>query len=111
MVAIPAIRIDLAELNHTELVLLAKWCGLPASRGIVREVLIDSLEKLSPVETPIPFDEKRNRLSTWIKRHWNTLRMQMPKRVCPKCDLCKDLQILDCYTINEAQVRPGPARR
>jgi hypothetical protein len=112
MAAAPTIlHFDLDSLNHTELVLLTKWCGLPASRAIPRELLIESLETFTPIDASMPFDEKRKSLSTWIKRHWNIVRMQMPKKVCPRCELCKDLQVLDCYTVNESLIKPGPARR
>jgi hypothetical protein len=111
MVKTPDIHVDLVELNHSELVLLAKWCGLPASRGMPREMLIEELENFTPTEVPVPFDEKREALSAWIKNHWSTLRMQMPKKVCPNCHQCKDLQILDCYTKNEKHIKPPRARR
>lgn len=111
MTRLPEVHVDLALLNHTELVLLAKWCGLPSSRGMPREMLLESLETLTPVEVTIPFDEKRQLLSNWLKRWWNNIRMQMPKKVCPNCHLCKDLQVLDCYSENEKQIKPGLARR
>jgi hypothetical protein len=111
MASVPSLSLDLVELNHTELVLLAKWCGLPASRGIPREVLIESLETFKPIDVAIPFDEKRHTLSTWITRNWSIVRMQVPKKVCPKCNLCKDLQVLDCYTVNEDLIKPKRPRR
>jgi hypothetical protein len=111
MARLPEIHVDLTVLNHSELVLLAKWCGLPASRGMSREVLIESLETFQPSELPIPFDEKRQLMSEWLKRWWSNIRMQMPKKVCPNCRLCRDLQVLDCYSENEKQIKPGPARR
>jgi len=111
MARTPDIHIDLNMLNHSELVLLAKWCGLPASRGMPREILMSSLETFQPAELPIPFDEKRTQMSEWLKRWWNNIRMQMPKKVCPNCHLCKDLQVLDCYSENEKQIKPGTTRR
>jgi len=47
----------------------------------------------------------------WLKRWWDNIQMQMPKKVCPNCHLCKDLQVLDCYSKNEKQIKPGPSRR
>lgn len=111
MARLPEIHVDLTVLNHTELVLLAQWCGLPASRGMPREVLVESLETFTPSELPIPFDEKRKLMNEWLLRWWNNIRMQMPKKVCPNCHLCKDLQVLDCYSENEKQIKPGPVRR
>jgi hypothetical protein len=103
--------LDLDELNHTELVALAKWCGLPASRGMPRWMLKQSLETFTPASVDIPVDNLRAALSAWLKKYWGTLRMQMPKKVCPDCFKCKDLQVLDCYAMNEAQIKPGPSRR
>lgn len=111
MPKIPVVDIDLSELNHSELVLLAKWCDLPASRALPREVLIESLQSFQPVDIPIPFDKKRQEMSNWLKRWWDVVRMQVSKKVCPRCDLCKDLQVLDCYTKNEANINPKRARR
>jgi hypothetical protein len=111
MARLPEIHVDLTVLNHSELVLLAKWSGLPASRGLPREVLIESLETFTPSELPIPFDEKRRQLQEWLERWWNNIRMQMPKKVCPDCSLCKDLQVLDCYSENERQIKPPTSRR
>lgn len=111
MVKTPDIHVDLTQLNHSELVLLNEWCGLPASRGMPREMLISALENFRPPEVPVPFDDKREALSTWIKSRWSTLRMQMPKKVCPNCHLCNDLQVLDCYTKNVNHIKPPRARR
>lgn len=111
MAKLPEFHVDLAVLNHSELVMLAKWCGLPASRGIPREVLIESLETFTPSKLPVPFDKMREQMNEWLKRWWNNLRMQVPKKVCPDCYRCRDLQVLDCYSRNESKIKPGPARR
>jgi len=111
MVKAPDIHIDLVDLNHSELVVLAKWCGLPASRGMPREMLIEELESFVPTEAPVPFDDKREAMSEWIKSKWSIIRMQMPKKVCPNCRLCKDLQVLSCYEKNETHIKPPRARR
>lgn len=111
MAKVPDVHIDLSELNHTELVLLARWCDLPASRAIPREVLEQSLETFIPVDVPIPLDKMRKEMSDWMKRWWDVVRMQVSKKVCPNCHLCKDLQVLDCYTHNETNINPKRARR
>ena len=111
MARTPDIHIDLQALNHSELVLLAKWSGLPASRGMPREILIESLETFQPTMVPVPLDDKRKLMSEWLKRWWDVIRMQMPKKVCPNCHLCRDLQVLSCYSKNEASIKPGPTRR
>lgn len=110
MAKAPIIEFDLNSLNHSELVLLAKWCGLPASRGFPREVLVQSLETFAPTELPVPLDEKRQQMSEWLQRWWDSFQMQVAKKVCPQCHLCRDLQVLDCYTRNERNIKPGPTR-
>jgi len=106
MAKVPVVHIDLSELNHSELVMLAKWCGLPASRAVPRDLLVESLEAFTPIEAPMPLDEKRKQMSEWMKRWWNVVRMQVPKKVCPDCTKCHDLQVLDCYTRNESNIHP-----
>ncbi len=111
MPKIPEIRIDLSELNHTELVLLAKWNGLPASRAIPRGVLERSLHEMEPVDVPIPLDDRRKQMSEWLTRWWDVVSMQVAKKVCPHCFKCSDLQVLDCYLRNESNINPKRARR
>lgn len=111
MAKVPDVHIDLSELNHSELALLAKWNGLPASRAIPRGVLVQSLKAIVPVDVPIPLDDKRKQMSEWLLRWWDVVRMQVPKKVCPNCEKCSDLQVLDCYTKNEANINPRKARR
>lgn len=111
MVRVPDIHIDLDELNHSELVALARWSGLPASRAFPRDMLVESLESFRPVEADMPFDKMREDLSTWMKRWWSIFQMQVSKKVCPTCSLCKDLQVLDCYSKNAHQINPNKRRR
>lgn len=107
MARIPDVHIDLSDLNHSELVLLARWCGLPASRAVSRELLVESLETFEPIDIPMPLDDKRQEMAEWLNRWWDVVRMQVPKKVCPNCLLCKDLQVMDCYLRNESNIRPG----
>ena len=112
MVRLPDVHINLIDLNHTELVLLARWCGLPASRGIPRELIMESLETFTPVDVTIPFDDMRITVSTWLGRHYKKVAMQLAKNVCPNCiGNCGDLQVLDCYTMNETNITGRAARR
>lgn len=101
---------QLTDLNHSELVLLAKWCGLPASRAFPRDMLISSLENYRAIELPVPLDDKRQQVSEWLNRWWDKVRMQVPKKVCPNCHLCRDLQVIDCYSLNEHSIHPKRAR-
>ena len=107
MVRVPDTHIDLDDLNHSELALLARWCGLPSSRGIPREDLKLSLENFEPVQVNgLPFEDRRKSLSTWMKRWWSTIAMQANKNLCPDCHLCGELQVLACYEKNVHQIKP-----
>jgi hypothetical protein len=100
MVTVPNIQIDLDDLNHSELVTLASWCGLRANRGMPREVLYEHLQSFKPFKPEDPFDGARGAISSWLNRHWDRFRLQVAKKVCPNCEQCRDLQVLDCYMKN-----------
>lgn len=93
------------SLNHSELIALARWNDLPASRGHSREELIQSLQTLTPLEKHNQFDAMRTSMSNWLVRWWDKVRMQVPKKVCPNCFECRDIQILSCYSKNEASIK------
>jgi hypothetical protein len=105
----PAVPVDLEQLNDSELVLLAKWNGLPASRGMPREMLIESLETFHPADVVVPLDDIRELMSKWLKIHWAQIRMQIKKKVCPECFKCRDIQVLSCYSKIESHIKPGPS--
>ena len=94
------IEIDLSELNHSELVLLANWNGLNASRALPREELEEMLATLTPNRRPGPFDKVRQELSDWLVKYWARIQMQVPKKVCPNCHECREFQVLDCFAAN-----------
>lgn len=100
MVTIPDVRIALEDLNHSELVALARWCGLNANRGIPRSVLCEHLRGFIPFKEEDPFDGMRVSISTWLKRYWDRFRLQVGKKVCPNCHECREIQVLDCYVTN-----------
>ena len=104
MVPRKEIVLDLTELNHSELVLLANWNGLNVSRGIPREVIEDLLNSLTPNELESGFDKMRTELSNWLIKYWPRIQMQVPKKVCPHCHECREIQILDCYEANRENV-------
>ena len=106
MVTVPDIQIDLTELNHTELVLLANWSDLGASRAFPRETIIQALESMQPLELPRPMEDMQSSLNQWLERWWDVVRMQVPKKACPECFECRDLQVLDCYRRNEKNIKP-----
>ena len=106
MAKLPDADYDLDSMNHSELVQLANYNGLNASRAAPREVLIEHLKTFTRFEER-PFDGMRHDLSQWLQRWWSRLRMQMPKKVCPDCFQCRDAQILDCYSRNRANIEGG----
>jgi hypothetical protein len=96
--------VSLRDLNQSELVLLANWNGLNASRALPRETLIDMLTNLTPNSEPGPFDKERHDLSEYMKAYWYKLRMQAYKKVCPDCYKCRDLQVLEHYLANRINI-------
>jgi hypothetical protein len=101
---LPAVEVNFDELNHSELVLLANWNQLGATRANTREEIIQALEIMQPLNTPAAFRDEAERLSAWINLHWNVFQMQVGKRVCPNCDQCSDLQNLECYRLNRSRL-------
>jgi len=96
------IEVDFDEINHTELVKLCHWVGMPnVSRAIPRDMIIQTLEQLDVIDIHNPVDKKREELSNWMKRYWSVLEMQVRKSECPDCTLCGDLQVVECHTDNK----------
>jgi hypothetical protein len=102
----PDIKIDLPELNHTELVTLCHWVGIKeASRGWTRELLIQALEQFETYpDLKTSIDVKKKRLSSFLKLRWDQMQMQVDKRACPNCHLCRDLQVMECYRPNKLKI-------
>ena len=99
------ISVDLSAMNHTELVLLARWMGMKATRAIPRDVLVSAIAEFKTIDFRNPIDSYRKTLSTWLTRHWKLVQMQMEKEVCPHCDQCCDMRALDCFLINKSNFR------
>lgn len=94
-------KVDYDELNHTELVKLAHWVGMPnVSRAIPREMIVEALQNREVIDIPNPVDEKRDMISSWLRRNWGVLAMQVRKSECPDCTKCPDLQVVECYSDN-----------
>ena len=100
------IHVDLSEMNHTELVMLARWIGLTGiTRAIPRTVLIRAISNFEQIEFKNPVDQYRKMMSGWLRLHWKRLQMQAYSKVCPNCDRCSDMRALDCYLINRSQIK------
>lgn len=93
---------DLDEVNHSELVEMAKWSGIKANKGWPRQVLIECIKSFNDPDIPNPMDAKRQKMEVFQKKYWDRIRMQAPKKVCPKCSECRDLQVLACYDLNRS---------
>ena len=99
------IEVDLTDLNHSELVLLAQWNGLNASRAVPRQEILEALATFQPLPYQQPFEDKQKKLSAWLKRWWKEkLRMQAERRVCPRCHLCRGTQVLLCFNENRINI-------
>ena len=98
------VEIDLTELNHSELVLLANWCGLNMSRAVPREAILEALDTLTPNRGTGPFERERKNLNEWLRRWWSVVQMQVSKKVCPDCYRCREIQVLDCYSMNRVNI-------
>ena len=95
------VELDLNDLNHSELVAMARWMDMKASRGIPRDVLIHAIENLVGVDYQDSVRVKGEKLSAWLNRYWEVFQLQVKKKVCPDCHLCRDAQVLECYELNK----------
>jgi hypothetical protein len=98
---------DLDEMNHSELVKMCHWIGMKnVTRGVPRDVIIQSLTSTDTITVPNPVDKERKDLSDWMKRHWSVIEMQVPKSECPNCFLCEDAQVIECFEENKRHFKP-----
>jgi len=98
------VQVTLDDLNDSEIVLLCHWVGIKASRAWPRPLLIHALENFEPIEVEQPLDDERRKMSQFLQRWWERVRMQVAKKVCPNCFECREMQILDCYTKNKKHI-------
>jgi hypothetical protein len=93
----------LSELNHTELVGLARWIGIKnVTRGWPRELILQCIEGLNDPDIKNPVDVRRRKMEVFQQKYWDRIRMQAPKKVCPRCGECRDLQVIACYDLNRS---------
>jgi hypothetical protein len=104
MAAKPGKEVSLHLMNQSELVTLANYNELNASRAIPQGQLIEMLQSLTPSRDPGPFDKERYELSQYMIRHWDKFQMQVYKKVCPDCYKCRDLQVLEHYLANRVNI-------
>lgn len=97
------VEFDLNHLNHSELVALAWWIDIQASRAVPREMLIHAIENFVGISFADSVRVKGEKLSAWLGRYWEQIQMQAKKRVCPDCRLCRDAQVLECYELNKSK--------
>ena len=98
------VNLDLEMLNDTELVGLCQLQGIQASRAWPRELLIQALSRFESYEFPTVLSKKRSTLSAYLTRYWERIQMQALKKVCPRCELCRDAQVLECYGANRKKI-------
>lgn len=97
-------KVELHELNDSELTALCHWVGIKASRAWPRWLLVQSLEQFEDYGVEDPLIERRTKVSTWLQKYWDRVRMQVRKKVCPSCEHCRDLQALECYDVNRKNI-------
>ncbi len=97
------------ELNHTELVWLATYNGIPdVSRGVPRDDIIRALREVRTIPgAKDPFKRRKGRLSSWLKKWWDKIGLEQqnpPAKHCPECVLCPDAKIAWCWMHNHEQI-------
>jgi hypothetical protein len=97
-------KVGLHELNESELVALCRYQGIKTNRAWPRWLLVQSLEQFEDYQVPDLLDTRREKLSLWLQRYWEHIRMQMRRKVCPNCSNCRDLQVVVCYDINRKNI-------
>lgn len=97
-------KVELHEFNQSELVALCHWMGIQANRAWPRWLLVQSLEEFTDYQVPNPLDIFREKMSLWLQKWWERIRMQMRKKVCPNCTNCRDLQVIACYETNRKNI-------
>ena len=97
-------KVELHEFNDSELTALCIWVGIKASRAWPRWLLTQSLEQFVDYGVIDPLVARRAKVSAWLQRYWDRIRMQMRKKVCPACTNCRDLQALECYDLNRKNI-------
>ena len=102
------LQIDLESMNHSELVLLARWVGFNhITRSMPRKKVIEVIEDLNNVEFKNPINGYRKMMSSWLKLRWDRLQMQAVSSSCPNCEQCDDMRSLDCYMTNRSVIKSG----
>lgn len=102
---LPETRIDPDEVNHSELVQLCQFIGIPgASRAWSRDLLLYCLTNFEDRSGPNPLDDLRQLMHEWLDLRWKNMAMQADKKVCPNCHLCRDVEVLECYVRNKNQI-------
>lgn len=105
MIKQPDISIDLQSVNSSELVALCRWVGIKsASRGWSRDLLIEALESFQDFEVDDPIDPYRKMMREFLLRYWERVQMQAPKKTCPECYNCRDLQVMECFNRNRTAI-------
>ena len=100
----PELVIDLDEFNQSELVALAQWCGINASRAWPRDMVVEALETFDHPDASNPLDRYRTKMHNWLNKYWDRVKMQAVKKACPNCHSCRDMQALQCFIINRKYI-------
>lgn len=100
--------IKLSELNHTELLTLARELDADVCRSTPKDVLIDILESApgeEPELEPNPANKRRLRIMEFVIDNQSRLGalLSCPAKSLDKyaCFQCLDLQVAECWSTNE----------
>jgi len=101
-------EIKLSELNHTELLTLAKGLNPDVCRTTPKEVLIELIE-CDPGEEPVipalPINKHRRHIMKFVIANWSRLGalVDCPARSLDPfaCYQCLDMQVAECWVTNE----------
>lgn len=99
-------EVTLDELNHTELLLLAKDINPNVFRQTPRDVLVSIIESdVEPDVPDLPVNKHRLRIMKFVRENWERCGALIN---CPAksqdphaCFQCLDLQATECWTKNK----------
>lgn len=75
-----------------------------ASHAVSRTSLVEALRAMNVIDAEDPIASIRYRLSSWLRRYWERVRMQMRHKRCPDCSKSCDVQVIYCYLENKHQI-------
>lgn len=86
------------DINKTELVQLLAEIGIRSHRGMSKKALMECVRTTKPPKDEgNPFDEERDLIIAFLKKHWDKVKSQLDVRCHGRCYEHSDMQVLACY--------------